>query len=442
MNRTVSLLCRAALWALSLLSAGCTSGPAVPPAGWNSWICFGTSVTEDEVRANADYMAEHLLKYGWEYVVVDAGWYAPGMVTLEDYLAPHPEQLIDRWGRLVVDSAKFPSAGESGSFKALADYIHSKGLKFGIHIMRGMPVQAYEADTPIKGTPYTARDIAMPDSRCDWYHGFMHVDMSRPGAREYYASLFELYASWDVDFVKADDLLSPEYAAADIEAIRDAASGCGREIVLSLSPGPSPVEMAEHLAENSTMWRISEDFWDSWDSLKEQFSLASQWNGRSEPGHYPDLDMLPVGPMARRAMRGEPRMSNFTPDEQRTMLSLWAVFGSPLMVGCNLPEMDGFTLSLLTNQDIMELDRLPRQKEELLHSDSVVVWKSWTDDGRTCWYAVFNLGDNDMPDYEIALSGAPKSVREIWTGNSMDPAGETVSLAVRPHGAAVVKCTY
>lgn len=432
-----------ALWVtLSLSLTGCSSisEEKCPPMGWNSWICFGTSVTEAEVKANADFMAENLKQYGWEYVVVDAGWYAPGMVALDDYLNPHPDQLIDQWGRLIVDAEKYPSAGAEGSFKAVADYVHSLGLKFGIHIMRGIPVQAYEADTPIKGTNHTAREIALTDSSCDWYYGFMHIDMSKPGAKEYYESLFELYASWGVDFVKADDLLSPEYAAADIEAIHAAALNCGRKIVLSLSPGPAPVEMASHIASNSTMWRISEDFWDNWDSLKEQFNLASRWNGLSRQGHWADLDMLPVGPMARRAMRGEPRMSNFTEDEQRTMLSLWAIFASPLMVGCNLPEIDPFTLSLLTNRDVLELDRTVRVSTELIHSDTLVLWQSDSSSDRTRWYAVFNLADEILCDYELSIPENAREACELWTGDNYRPEDGKINLTLRPHGIALVKC--
>ncbi len=431
------------LWAAAImLSTGCSSRPVSPPMGWNSWICFGTSVNESEVKANADYMAENLKPYGWEYVVVDQGWYAPGMVTLDDYLSPHPEQIIDEWGRFTVDPVKFPSAGESGSFKALADYVHSLGLKFGIHIMRGIPVQAFEADTPIKGTSHTAREIAMPDSRCDWYYGLIHIDMTKPGAQEYYDSIFELYASWGVDFVKADDLLSPEYAAEDIEAIHRAVEKCGRDIVISLSPGPAPLEEVSHIAANAVMWRISEDFWDNWDSLKQQFDLASEWSGHSSPGKYPDLDMLPVGPMARRAMRGEPRMSNFTPDEQRTMLSLWAIFGSPLMVGCNLPEMDAFTLSLLTNRGVLELDGADKESEEIVRNDGLIVWsaKSRTED--IIWYAVFNLNDVVAENTELSLIPGIKSVRELWTDTEIAAEGEKLNLTLAPHGVSLIRCTF
>ena len=155
-----------------------------PPMGWNSWICFGTSVTEDEVKANADFMAENLKKYGWEYIVIDAGWYAPGMETLEQYESSTPHQIIDKFGRLIVDTEKFPSAKNGEGLKPLADYLHSRGLKLGIHIMRGIPIQAVEANTPIKGTSYRARDIVNTDSRCKWYFGFYGIDMCKQEARE------------------------------------------------------------------------------------------------------------------------------------------------------------------------------------------------------------------------------------------------------------------
>ena len=248
-----------------------------PPMGWNSWICFGTSVTEDEVKANADFMAENLKKYGWEYIVIDAGWYAPGMETLEQYESATPHQIIDKFGRLIVDAEKFPSAKNGEGLKPLADYLHSRGLKLGIHIMRGIPIQAVEANTPIKGTSYRARDIVNTDSRCKWYFGFYGIDTSKPGAQEYYDSLFELYESWGIDYVKADDLLSPIYAHDEIEAITKAARKGKRPIVLSLSPGPAPVENIKHLQSVAQLWRISEDFCDNWEALKEQFPLCRKW---------------------------------------------------------------------------------------------------------------------------------------------------------------------
>lgn len=438
----------------ALLLGGCTGNDGVsgagngilaerPPMGWNSWICFGTSVTEEEVKANADYMAEYLKPFGWEYIIIDAGWYAPGMVELEQYEDPHPYQLTDGYGRLAVDEEKFPSAAGGKGLKEIADYVHSKGLKIGIHIMRGIPIQAVEADSPIKGTGYTATDIADTDSKCDWYFGFYGVDMSKPGAQEYYDSVMELYASWGIDYLKIDDLISPVYAVDEIDAINEAVVKTGRQMLLSLSPGPAPVENVRHLRKSGQMWRISEDFWDNWESLKHQFELCRKWQDHIMPGHWPDADMLPVGPMAQRAMRGEPRPSNFTPDEQYTLMSLWAMFRSPLMIGCNLPEMDGFTLKLLTNRDVIAINQASVGNRELFSRDGVIAWHC-QDENLTCHYvAVFNTTDSDIADYVFSLSeiglGETAEVKDLWTGDVTRTESGSLHFPVRTHGVKLIK---
>lgn len=399
---------RIALLALALVAAGCkvdeTAVPA-PPMGWNSWISYGTSVTETEVREIADYMSANLLDYGWQYVVVDAGWYAPGMVTLEQYEGAHPEQLIDSWGRLIVDPVKYPTAADGAGFKALADYVHSLGLKLGLHIMRGLPVQAYDQNCPIKGSKYSIRDIADTVNVCDWYHGFYGIDMSKPGAADYYRSIFDLYEEWGIDYVKADDLLSPAYAREDIEAISRAAYHRRNPIVLSLSPGPAPVAEADHLRSVCGLWRISEDFWDNWDSLKKQFPLCARWQDHTGDGHWADADMLPIGLMALRAMRGEPRQSGFTESEQRVMMALWAFFRSPLMLGCSLTQMDEFTLSLVTDKTLIEIDQKSTGNRELVCEGDIVVWYASLPEA-DC-YAVFNLGEETAQYSLVGIDGAP-----------------------------------
>lgn len=409
-----------------------------PPMGWNSWICFGTSVTESEVKENADYMERNLKEYGWEYVVIDAGWYAPGMVTLEQYEDPFPVQLIDEYGRLSVDPEKFPSSAGGKGFRPLADYIHGKGLKIGIHIMRGIPIQAVEQNTPIKGTVYHARDIADLNSGCGWYYGFYGVDMSRPGAQEYYDSVFELYESWGIDYIKADDLLSPVYACDEITAMASAVGRTGHKVVLSLSPGPAPVENVNHMRSSAQLWRISEDFWDSWESLKEQFVLCRKWQDYVTPGHWPDADMLPIGPMAQRAMRGQPRQTNFTEDEQYTLMTLWVMFRSPLMIGCSLPELDSFTLSLLTNRKVLDVNRYSTGNRELFVRGDIIAWYARKPDGSEHYVAVFNTGDNDIGEYSFSLSEinfiGDAEINDMWTGRPMEQKDGKVSFGIDAHG--------
>ena len=242
-----------------------------PPMGWNSWDCFATTVTEAQTKQQADFMAAKLAAFGWTYITVDIQWYEPA-ATGYDYRKGAP-LVLDQWGRLLPAVNRFPSAANGAGFKALADYVHAKGLKFGLHLMRGIPRQAVEQNTPILGTPYHAADIADRTRVCPWNTDMYGIDMTKPGAQAYYDSVFALLASWGTDFVKVDDLSRPYDAnIAEVEAVRLAIDHTGRPMVLSLSPGETPLAFGAHVAVHANMWRISDDFWDDWPKLLEQFA--------------------------------------------------------------------------------------------------------------------------------------------------------------------------
>ena len=213
-----------------------------PPMGWNSWDCYGPTVTEQEVKANADYMAEHLKQYGWEYIVVDIRWFVEN-TKAHGYNQRDPKYVMDEFGRFLPAENRFPSAVEGKGFKPLADYMHDKGLKFGIHIMRGIPVLAVKTNTRIYNSSARAADIYSPRMQCRWLRDMYTIDATKDGAQAYYDSIFQLYASWDVDYVKVDDLSSP-YHRDEIELIRNAIDKCGRPIVLSTSPGATSLSAA------------------------------------------------------------------------------------------------------------------------------------------------------------------------------------------------------
>ena len=277
-----------------------------PPMGWNSWDCFGATVMEDEVKANADYMAANLKDYGWEYVVVDIQWYEPQSddTRPDPYAYPYPTQTnFDAYGRVMPAVNRFPSSANGAGFKPLADYVHGLGLKFGVHMMRGIPRDAVAQNTPVLGTSYTAQDIADTSSTCPWNPDMYGVDMSKPGAQEYYNSLYDLFASWGVDYVKVDDISRPYDAVqkAEIEAIRNAIDQCGRPIVFSTSPGATPLAQGAHISQHANLWRISDDFWDYWEALYSQFQRLDDWSNWCADGHYPDADMLPLGRVRARS---------------------------------------------------------------------------------------------------------------------------------------------
>ena len=301
-----------------------------PPMGWNSWDCYGAAVTEDTVRANADYMASFLKPYGWEYIVVDIQW-ARANARDHAYEA-FADLTMDEYGRLTPALNRFPSAKDGAGFRPLADYVHSLGLKFGIHIMRGLPRVAAHRHLPVADSGCFCHLAADPHSICMWNPDMYGLKCDTPDAKAYYDSIFRLYASWGVDFVKCDDI-AREYphCLREIELISEACRNCGREMVLSLSPGPAPLEEAEHLKKYANMWRITDDFWDDWKLLKAMFERAEKWCVHSAPGHWPDADMLPVG--ALRQCENPADWTRFTQAEQRTMMTLWCMMRSPLMIG-------------------------------------------------------------------------------------------------------------
>lgn len=412
-----------------------------PPMGWNSWDCYGAAVTEAQVRQNAGYMAKHLREYGWEYVVVDIQWYQPTAQTHE--YEPFSDVCMDGCGRLMPAANRFPSAADGKGFKPLADHVHSLGLKFGIHIMRGMPRMAAHRRLPILGSAYSCAQAADPNSICAWNPDMYGLRQDHPGAKDYYDSLFKLYAEWGVDFVKCDDI-AREYphCKREIELISEACRGCGRDMVLSLSPGPAPLEQAGHLKRYANMWRITDDFWDDWRLLKAMFERAEKWCVHAGPGHWPDADMLPVGAL-RQCYEDHPAggWTNFTEAEQRTMMTLWCMLRSPLMVGAELTKNDPFTLSLLTNAGVLAIERESWCAHPLFTTDEACAWIAPRKDGGGCYVAAFNLSDRarKVGVDDALIERAYARATELWTG--VRPR-KGLSARLAPHDAAVWRVEY
>jgi hypothetical protein len=363
---------------------------------------------------------------------------------------------MDEYGRLIPSSRKFPSSANGNGFKSLADYIHSKGLKFGIHIIRGIPWQAVEQDAPIKGTEYTAKEIITDANPCRWFHGMNSIDLEKPGAQEYYNSILELYAAWGVDYIKADDLLRDPYKTKEIEAISKAVRNSGRPIVLSLSAGPMPVEKTGHLRQNCNLWRISLDFWDDWSYLLNAFEKCRTWQDYVIPGHWPDCDMLPLGKLringndgllAKRI--GVPRgkmvneYSRFSNDEKYTLLTLWSIFRSPLMMGGDLLQLDEFTYRIITNEEVLAVNQNSLNNHELRADEHEIVWVA--DDPVTGgkYLAVFNL-NGDIPINsrihwnELGISGA-YTVRSLWKKEDLGKYSDGFEVKINPHGCGLYK---
>jgi alpha-galactosidase len=419
-----------------------TQSPATtPPLGWNSWDSYGTTVREEQVKVNADAMARDLASHGWKYIVVDIQWYEPNAQG-HDY-APGATLSMDEYGRLTPAVNRFPSSANGAGFKPLADYIHSKGLKFGIHIMRGIPRQAVVENLPIKGTQYHAADVADKDNPCRWNPDMWGVDTTKPGAQAYYDSITELYASWGVDFIKADDMGSHLYQPAEIKALALAIRKTGRPMVLSISPGPAPISEAEFFEKYAQMWRISDDFWDDWKLLRKQFDYARDWAqyvGKNDT--WPDADMLPFGKLRVTAKEGGGSPSKFTADEQRTVMTLWCIFRSPLIFGGDLPSNDPATTALITNDQVLAVDQHSKNGHQVFAGGNIRAWIADAPGGNDHYLAIFNLGEASeqasLSWSQVGIEATTAEVRDLWAKKLLGKR-DGVQVELRPHASVLYK---
>jgi hypothetical protein len=404
--------------------------------GWNSWNSFATTITEAQARETAGIMAAKLLPFGYDVFTVDIQWYEPNAASYTYNAKPVPA--IDGNGRLLPAPNRFPSSAGARGFAPLAAEVHGLGLKFGVHLMRGIPRLAVERNLPVLGTRVRAADIADTSSICAWNPDMYGVDMSKPGAQAYYDSVFRLFASWGVDFVKMDDMSRPYDAhAPEIEAAHQAIANCGRPMVLSLSPGETPVGRGEHVRRFAQMWRISDDFWDEWPLLEAQFTRFENWNQWRRTGGWPDGDMLPVGRLAL----GE-RDTKFTRDEQRTLMTLWSIARSPLIMGGDLRHLDAPTLALLTNREVLAVNQASTDNRPHFIADGVRIWSARPADGRGRYVALFNTGKAErevtVPLRELGLEGT-QPVRDLWEGRALAPASGRLAQRIPSHGAGLYR---
>lgn len=400
-----------------------------PPLGWNSWDSYGLSVTAEEWKANVEWFHEHLQPAGWQYVVVDEGWYLQ-----------HPENAGSKGdqGYTLGPDGRYQSAPNRfpDGIAGLAAYAHSLGLSFGIHIIRGIPREAVERNLPIAGSTLHARDAADTTDTCRWNPDNYGI-RDNPAGQAYYDSLLKLYAGWGVDFLKVDCISNP-YDAHEIHMISAAIAKTGRPIVLSLSPGPTPLADAGDVRKYAQMWRISDDVWDIWSdpaiaaggfpqTVRNQFGVLAQWMQYEQPGHWPDADMLPIGYLGPRPGWGQPRVSRLSYDETRTLLTLWSIARSPLILGANLLQLDAFNESLLTNREVLDVDQHSTGNQELLVNGSFVVWRADAlEEGshkKGAYYAIFNLGNTPAPYSftwkQLKMHGGDHRVRDLWQSQDL-----------------------
>jgi hypothetical protein len=424
-----------------------------PPMGWNSWDAYGLTVSEAQFRDNVKVLAS-MKQYGWQYAVIDEGWYMRNPFGKD--LAER-NYLYDKNGLLEPVEARFPSSANDAGFKPLADWVHSLGLKFGIHIVRGIPKQVVHDNLPIAGSTFHAADAADTSSTCPWDDANFGVNDNAAG-QAYYDSMLKRYASWGLDFIKVDCISDRPYRITEIRQIAEAIRKTGRPIVLSLSPGPTNLSHAAEVAKYAEMWRIADDHWDAWTfktksgeypfGLSEEFDRIAEWNKYVKPGSWPDPDMLPLGYLGPHPGKGQARESNYTKDEQRTEFTLWAISRSPLIFGGNLTKLDEFSRSLMTNKDLIAADRDDLESHPVQNLprsfDGIRVWygsrEAYVNPPE--YFALFNLKDEaatvKFTWAEVGARKAHRNVTDVFTGASVK-ANRPMSVTIPPHGCAMYR---
>lgn len=429
-----------------------------PPMGWNSWDAYGLTIDEADYRANTAVLAS-LKEYGWEYSVIDEGWYMQN--PFADSIAAR-QYVWNANGILIPALNRFPSSARGAGFKPLSDWVHAQDLKFGIHIIRGIPRSVVDQNLPIANSNFRAADAADKSATCPWDEGNYGVSDTSAG-QAYYDSMMKLYASWGLDFIKVDCISDHPYRPSEIRQIAEAIRKTHRHIVLSLSPGPTQIEHASEVAKYAQMWRISDDHWDVWAvehkpgasefpfGIRDAFDRLAEWAPYVKRGNWPDEDMLPWGWLGPHPGWGDPRQSRETRDEQRTEFTLWAISRSPLIVGANLTRLDDFTRSLMTNKDVIEMDQhavesgpglMPLRDNTSDHFPARFWYAKTGGAHPTQYLAVFNLADeptkSDLPWMVFHLTDKPHAVFDIWNQKSIARA-KTLHIELPPHGCALFR---
>jgi hypothetical protein len=417
-----------------------------PPMGWNSWDSYGVTINEEQFRQNMIVLDAQLKEFGWQYVVIGEGWYLQNPES-----ASRPEALrytLNSSGQYEPTPGRFPSAMAGAGFKPLADAAHNDGLKFGIHIPRGIPKQTYMANLRIGQTAFRAKTAADPTDVCSSVPDNFGVKANAAG-QAWYDALMKQYAAWGVDYIRVDCIAAHPYKPAEMKMIHRAIQRSGRPMLLGLSPGPTAIENAAEVAANAQTWRISQLISDQWDNgsegsqtVKGQFALAASWAQYGKPGSWPDAGTLPIGELEPAPGEGSPRTTRLTEDEQRTMLTLWCIARSPLFLGANLTRMDGSTKSLLTNPGLIDVDQHSINNKLLGQDGNVVAWTADSSTGPTNYLALFNLGNSSVKVESTfgsyGFQNGTYKLRDVWERRELGEQPD-ISVELPAHGAVLLQ---
>lgn len=361
-----------------------------PPLGWNSWNCWGLSVSDEKVRQSADYMVSSgLINHGWTYINIDDGW--------ED---THVDSVIR-------PNSKFPN------MYSLCGYIHSLGLKAGIYSSPG---------------PKT----------CGGYEGSYRYEFRDAKS----------YSEWGIDYLKYDWCsyfqIAPNPSQEQLERpyklMKRAIRTYGRDIHYSLCQYGMGEVWKWGATVDGNSWRTTGDITDTWESLSEIGFSQGKCSPFAAPGRWNDPDMLVVGWVGWGPAL---HYTNLTPNEQYTHITLWSMLAAPLLIGCDLSQLDPFTLNLLTNDEVLAVnqDPLGRQALQIQANEEWQIWKKEMEDS-TVVIGVFNLTEHPMfihVTMEYLRMEGKWDLRDLWSQRDLGPIRDHFEVKVLPHGARMLK---
>jgi len=410
-----------------------------PVLGWSSWSFLRKHPTAAQMKAQA--LALHnsgLQKIGYEYVNLDDFWYQ----------CPGPQgPNVDPYGRWMTDSSRFPAQGDTDGIKVVADYIHSLGMKFGTYVTPGISRQAVSRNTPIKGTSYTAAQIADASVEENNYNckGMVRINYNKPGAQEYTNSWVNMLAAWGVDYIKIDGMKNSN--APDVKAWSNAIRQSGRPMVLDVTQGSFTSAIAPTLMKYANQWEFAPDVecyrcekggssypLTSWAEVAKRFNYVAEWQSYAGPGAFNDYDSIEIGNGSNDGL---------TPVERQTQISLWALGAAPLILGVDLTQLDPTDLQkYLENSTVLAVDQDSIAAKRVLNTANQQVFAKRESNGDAI-VGLFNTGGKaevvsvpastvDLPENESGYS-----LHDLWTGETKT--SSTISAVVPSHGVVLYR---
>ncbi|MEV6611513.1 alpha-galactosidase [Kutzneria sp. NPDC051319] len=398
---------------------------SAPQLGWSSWSFVRSNPTEANIEAQARAMHDSgLVAHGYTYLNID------------DFYYLNPATTVDSGGRWAIDPARFPHG-----MAAVANYVHSQGEKFGMYLTPGIPVAAYQQNTPIEGTTWHARDIVSDTSRYETNYNYgngsmYYIDYSKnpAAAQAWLNSWADQLASWGVDYIKLDGV--GDWDIPDVQHWSQALNQAGRPIHFELSNSLALSDAATW-KQYANGWRIEGDVecycstLTNWNNVAQRFGDLPNWTDWASAGGWNDPDSLEIGGSN----------TGLTADERRTAMTLWAVTASPITLGTDLTALTADDLSLLTNDEVLAVDQRGNAARPVDRLTQTQTWATGNADG-SYTVALFNLtgGTATVTARWSDLGfGGTASVRDLWTHTDLGTATDTFSASLAPHASRLLR---